>query len=188
MELSAYLFIALVYSVFAANTTSYWAATQYWGLRLTYNKATLSKIIAEPSRMVYMKKIDVNGLQSAITTKHRKIRGHVRFAINIPILLAGILLFPWYVPLVTLFGVLVMKNTIRQFLPEPKSTEYLELILSELDEEAKIFNRKLRYEDRNENYFFIHELQLISGVNLIEVPSIHLHPQPKSQDAVPEAH
>ncbi|WP_163715566.1 hypothetical protein [Mangrovibacterium lignilyticum] len=160
MELIMYISAAVLYSVFAAYTSAYFAATQYWGLKLTYTKSTIDNLVANAKINHYMSTINVNGLQSAITTKRQKYKSYFRFSLNFPLFIVGASLFEWYVPIIALIGVLFLKNTLRQFLPPANSTTYLKKIIHDLEDQSHQFENKLRMEDKAASDFFIQQLRI----------------------------
>lgn len=161
MEAAFFYFgTAVLYSIFAAYTSAYFAATQYWGLKLTYTKSTIDSLVANNKIAHYMQTINVNGLQSAITTRRQKFKWYFRFSLNFPLFVVGASLFEWYVPFLTLLGVLFLKNTIRQFLPPANSTAYLKKIIHDLEEQSHQFETRLQMEEKEASDFFVQQLRL----------------------------
>lgn len=160
MELTIYLVAAAAFSTYAAYTSAYAAATQYWGLKLTYTKSTINGLMTNERMNHYMKKINVNGLQSAITTRKQRVRSVIRICLNVLFFVIGANLFEWYIPVSTLFGILFVKNTVRQFLPPSNSTHYLKKIISDLEEQSLLYEGKLNKEEKEASDFFIEQLRL----------------------------
>ncbi|WP_372776112.1 hypothetical protein [Mangrovibacterium sp.] len=164
MELVVYISAALVYSTFAAYTSAYYAATQYWGLKLTYTRSTIDSLVSNSTISHYMKTIDVNGLQSAITTKKQRFKSQFRFSLNFLFFFVGASMFEWYVPILTLLGVLFLKNAIRQLLPSANSPKYLKKIIRDLEEQSNRFENKSKLEEKEAADFFIQQLRLNCAV------------------------
>ena len=160
MEIVAYLSVAVLYSIFAAYSSAYYAATQYWGLKLTHSKSTIDSLIANEKINYFMKTINVNGLQSAITTRRQKYKSYFRLSLNLPLFIVGATLFEWYVPILTLLGVLFLKNIIRQFFPPSNSTQYLNKIIHDLENQSNQFERRSQAKEKEASEFFIRQLRL----------------------------
>ncbi len=160
MELFMYILAAGIYSIYAAYTSAYYAATQYWGLKLTYTKSTINNLMANERINHYMKTINVNGLQSAITTRKQRVRSYIRISLNFLFFLIGANLFEWFVPVLALFGILFVKNTFRQLLPPSNSTYYLKKIIHDLEEQSSIYESKLKTEEKEASDFFIEQLRM----------------------------
>ncbi|WP_423129541.1 hypothetical protein [Gaoshiqia sp. Z1-71] len=161
MGMIIYFFAAFIFSIFAAYKSAYWNATQYWGLKLTSTKNTLDSLSANQRISHYMKTINVHGLQSAITPRKEKTKRMASAILNILFFFVGAFSFTWYIPILTLLGILLLKNIIRQFLPPANSVEYLEIIITDLEKQSKSFWSLANIKDKEASDFFIEQLKII---------------------------
>lgn len=181
MELLAYLAAAVAYSTFAAYTSSYWAATQYWGLKLTYSRTTVNALLDNQQTSRYVKTIDINGLQSAITSSKQRYKLYIRYALNLVFFLVGAAFFQWYVPLSTLLGILFLKNTIRQFLPASNSEHYRNRIIEDLKQESVRYEKAMNTARKEDIDFFIKHLERLTVPSQLTSPSVRQHRQQNNQ-------
>ncbi len=163
IALSLYLLSAIAFSNFAAHKSAYNAATRYWGIKLTYNKNTIASLSSNDQINYQLKMINVNGFQRAITTKRQKLRRTVSIILNFAFFAVGAFVFAWYVPLITLLGVLFLKNMIRQSLPTPDSPEYKQKIIADLEKQSLEFQKREEHLEKAANDFFINQIRLIGA-------------------------
>ena len=81
--------------------------------------------------------------------------------LNLLFFFVGATLFEWYIPILTLLGILILKNLIRQMLPSPDSPQSLEKVIAEMEKEAKIFEEQEKLQEKEASDFFISQLRII---------------------------
>ncbi|MGD9931698.1 MAG: hypothetical protein AB7U05_16890 [Mangrovibacterium sp.] len=160
MGLLLYILAAIAFSIFAAYKSAYFAATQYWGLKLTYSRDTIESLTANKQIKHYLKKINLNGLQSAITPRNQKTKRIIIVALNLLFFFVGAFSFTWYVPILTLFGILILKNLVRQALPTASSLKSLEKVIAEMEKESRLLEEQERLQEKEASDFFIDQLRL----------------------------
>lgn len=161
MEIALYILAAIAFSIFAARKSAYFAATQYWGLKLSYSKTTIDSLTANTRISHYLKETNLNGLQNAISTRRQKSKRIISGVLNLLFFFVGATLFEWYIPILTLLAILILKNLIRQMLPSPDSTQSLEKVIAEMEKEAKIFEEQEKLQEKEASDFFISQLRII---------------------------
>lgn len=154
-----YLSAAAAFGVFSAYTSSYWAATRFWGLKLVYSRAVIADLLDRPSSNPLLKNLPPEGYQTGITSRTLRLQSQIRQALNPLFLGAGIVLFNWYVPVAVLFGVFLLKNGIRSFLPANNTARYRRKIVADLKGDARRFEQTGKAEKLDAARFFIRHLE-----------------------------
>ncbi|MFV0289503.1 MAG: hypothetical protein ACK5IJ_01185 [Mangrovibacterium sp.] len=171
-----YLLLAVLYGWWAAKVVCYSAATQYWGQRLANTRVVLQELYDDEELNGTVKKANLFGFQKIITCKVQRLKSVLRFLGNIPFFIIGVILLPWYMPIL---GVLLILNVKYYFLNRdepPHSHLLLEIVLKDLQKELKDLqdSGKITAIEEKERKFFIRQLKLILNVNLeIENSSVY---------------
>lgn len=158
-----YLLLAIFYGWWAAGVVGYSAATQYWGQRMANTRAVLQALYDNEELNDTVKKANLFGFQKLITCKNQRRKTKIRFLGNFPFFFLGMVIFPWYAPILGILIVLAVKYFFLNRSHDANSSHYLQIIIHDLTNELAHQRRKRKIElkEIHEREFFIHQLELI---------------------------
>ena len=153
-----YFLSALVYSAFSAFSGAFQAATLYWGRHLAGLPTKENTEDPELKGRLTSESVRNSGLQGGLTTRSHKMRQNISIMLTIGFLVSGFLIFKWYMPIITLFGILVIKFIIQAQLPKPNSEYFKNKIIKELDSQSVFYGKRGEDLKKEASEYFINKM------------------------------